>query len=292
MADFFAAHIRNAHTRRAYLEAVRQFSVFCAEQGIADLPQVQPIHVAAFVEKQLEHCSKPTAKLRLAALRTLFDWLVIRQVLSANPAHAVRGPRYVQRRAKTPGLLPEEVRVLLNSISTGSVLGQRDRALIGIMVFTFARVGAALSMRVHDVFVQGRRVWVRLHEKGGKEDQVPAHETLACYLKEYIEAANLAPDSKAPLFRTVRGRSGQLTKTPMLQSDVWRMIRRRSKAVGIDTSICCHTFRATGITTFLNRGGKLEVAQQMAAHESIKTTMLYDLRSKTVAIEDVMKLDI
>lgn len=292
MADFFAAHIRNVHTRRAYMEAVRQFSVFCAERGIVDLIQVQPIHVAAFVEQQLEHCSKPTIKLRLAALRALFDWLVVGQVLPANPAHAVRGPKYVQRRAKTPVLLPDEARLLLNSIDTSSVMGQRDRALIGVMVSTFARVGAALSMRVQDVFVQGRRVWVRLHEKGGKEHQVPAHENLACLLKEYIEAAHLATDRKAPLFRTVRGRSGELTSKSMLQSDVWRMIRRRTTAAGIETDVCCHTCRATDITTFLTLGGKLEVAQQMAAHESIRTTTLYDLRTNEVSFEDVMRVGI
>ncbi len=90
MRDFFSSHIRNKNTRRAYMEAVRQFSSFCAEVGIADLAQVEPIHVAAFVEAQLRLHSKPTVKQRLAALRMLFDWMVVGQVLPVNPARCHR----------------------------------------------------------------------------------------------------------------------------------------------------------------------------------------------------------
>jgi site-specific recombinase XerD len=209
--DFFSSHIRNPNTRRAYREAVRQFSAFCAEHGIGDLAQVQPIHVAAFVETQLKLHSKPTVKLRLAALRMLFDWMVVGQVVPANPAHAVRGPKHSQRRGKTPVLQADEARTLLDAIDTTSLPGLRDRALIGLMVYTFARVGAAVSMRVEDFFVQGRRGWVRLHEKGGKEHEMPTHHNLDRYLEEYIRAAGIAEDRKSPLFRTTRGRSGELT---------------------------------------------------------------------------------
>jgi integrase/recombinase XerD len=159
MRDFFSSHIRNPNTRRAYREAVRQFSALCAEHGILDLAQVEPIHVAAFVEAQLKLHSRPTVKLRLAALRMLFDWIMVGQVIPVNPAHAVRGPKHSQRRGKTPVLQVEEARTLIDAIDTTSLPGLRDRALIGLMVSTFARVGAAVSMRVEDFFVQGRRGW-------------------------------------------------------------------------------------------------------------------------------------
>jgi len=110
------------------------------------------------------------------------------------------------------------------------------------MVYTFARVGAAVSMRVEDYYVQGRRGWVRLHEKGGKEHEMPTHHNLDRYLEEYISASGIVDDRKGPLFRTTRGRSGLLTANPLLQPDVWRMIRRRASAVGIKTEISCHTF--------------------------------------------------
>jgi integrase/recombinase XerD len=290
MRDFFSSHIRNPNTRRAYLEAVRQFSGFCVEHGIADLAQVEPIHMAAFVEAQLKLHSKPTVKLRLAALRMLFDWLVVGQVIPINPAHAVRGPKYTQRRGKTPVLQADEARVLIDAIDTTSLPGLRDRALIGLMVYTFARVGAVISMRVEDYFVQGPRGWVRLHEKGGKEHEMPAHHNLDRYLEEYIAASGIAQDRKGTLFRTTKGRSGELTTNSLLQSDVWRMIRRRAKLAGIKTEIGCHTFRATGITAYLKNGGKLEIAQQMAAHESARTTGLYDRRNDEISLDEVERI--
>ena len=292
LRDFFTSHIRNVNTRRAYMEAVRQFSAFCAERGILDLAQVEPVHVAAFVETQLKLHSKPTVKQRLAALRMLFDWMVVGQIMPTNPAHAVRGPKHTQRRGKTPVLQADEARTLLDSIDTGSLPGLRDRALIGLMVYTFARVGAAIGMKVEDFYVQGRRGWVRLHEKGGKEHEMPTHHNLDRYLEEYIAAAGIASDRKGPLFRTTRGRSGELTGNPLLQSDVWRMIRRRAFAAGIRTEIGCHTFRATGITAYLKNGGRLEVAQQMAAHESSRTTGLYDRRSDEVSLDEVERIGI
>ena len=292
MRDFFSSNIRNPNTRRAYMEAVRQFSAFCAEHGILDLAEVQPIHVATFVELQLKAHSKPTVKVRLAALRMLFDWMVVGQMLSVNPAHAVRGPKHTQRRGKTPVLQADEARTLIDAIDATSLPGLRDRALIGLMVYTFARVGAAVSMRVEDFYVQGRRGWVRLHEKGGKEHEMPTHHNLDRYLEEYIAAAGIVEDRKGPLFRTTRGRSGELTGNSLLQSDVWRMIRRRALAAGIKTEIGCHTFRATGITSYLKNGGRLEIAQQMAAHESSRTTGLYDRRSDEVSLDEVERIGI
>ena len=80
---------------------------------------------------------------------------------------------------------------MLESIDTTTVVGLRDRALIALMTYTFARVGAAAEkMRVEDVYVQGRRTWVRLHEKGGKRHEMPCHHKLEEYLNEYIAAAD------------------------------------------------------------------------------------------------------
>lgn len=181
---------------------------------------------------------------------------------------------------------------MIDSIDVGTLPGLRDRALIGLMVYTFARVGAAISMKVEDFFVQGRRGWVRLHEKGGKQHEMPTHHNLDRYLEEYIRSAELGEDRKGPLFRTTRGRSGTLTDHALLQSDVWRMIRRRALAAGIKTEICCHTFRATGITSYLKNGGKLEVVQQMAAHESARTTGLYDRRDDQISLDEVERIGI
>ena len=166
----------------------------------------------------------------------------------------------------------------------------RDRALIGLMVYTFARVGAAIGMRIEDVYVQGRRTWVRLHEKGGKEHEMPCHHNLDEYLHAYIDQAPLGGDKKGFLFRSAKGRSGVLSDNPMSQADVYRMIGRRAAAAAVATKIGCHSFRATGITEYLRNGGKLEIAQQMANHESSRTTGLYDRRQDQVSLDEVERI--
>ena len=155
---------------------------------------------------------------------------------------------------------------------------------------TFARVGAAIGMRVEDVYVQGRRTWVRLHEKGGKEHEMPCHHNLDEYLHAYIDQALPKDDRKTWLFRSAKGRSGVLSENAMSQADVYRMIGRRSAAASVATRIGCHSFRATGITEYLKNGGKLEVAQQMANHESARTTGLYDRRQDQVSLDEVERI--
>lgn len=288
--EFFTAQIRNPNTRKAYARATGRFAAWCAEQGISELGQVRPVHVATYIEGLQEEIAAPSVKLQLAALRMLFNWLVVSQVIPANPAHAVRGPKHVVKKGKTPVLSAEEARVLLDSIATDSLIGLRDRALIGLMVYTFARVGAVIKMRGEDVYVQGRRTWVRLHEKGGKRHEMPCHHNLEHYLEVYIEEAGISTSAKGYLFRTARGRSNRLSDKPMHQADVYRMVSRRAEAVEVRTQICCHSFRATGITEYLRNGGKLEVAQQMANHESARTTGLYDRRNDQISLDEVERI--
>jgi site-specific recombinase XerD len=291
VAEFFAAQIRNANTRRAYLRAVTDFSNFCEARGLVDLDQVQPLHVAAWVEIQLKSYSKPTVKQQLAAVRMLFDWLVVGQVVRSNPASSVRGPKHSVKRGKTPVLDAESTRQLLDSIEHDTDIGRRDRALIGLMVYTFARIGAVVQMKVGDYFFQGHRACVRLHEKGGKEHEMPVHHALHDLLEDYLTHAGLK-GSDGPLFQSVAGRSGKLTGNPMSQSDAWNMLQRRALAAGLRTKITNHTFRATGITEYLLAGGKVEIAQRMANHESSRTTGLYDRRPDVVALDEIERIRI
>jgi len=234
--------------------------------------------------------SAPSVKVELAAIRMLFDWLVVGQVIAVNPASPVRGPKHSVKRGKTPVLSAEEARALIDSVDVSTPVGLRDRALIALMVYTFARVGAALSMRVEDAYVQNRRTWVRLHEKGGKRHEMPCHHNLEAYLHAYMEVAGADADGEGPLFCTARKRAGQLTDRAMIQRDAHAMIRRRATAAGIQTKIGNHSFRATGITEYLKNGGKLEIAQQMAKHESARTTGLYDRRNDQVSLDEVERI--
>src|SRR4051812_12974830 len=114
--EFFAAAIRNPHTRRAYRRAVAEFLTWCEGAGVSSLTAVQPLHVATWIEAETRKRSAPTVKQRLAAIRHLFDWLVTGQVVPVNPAASVRGPAHSVRTGKTPGLDPIEARQLLDSI--------------------------------------------------------------------------------------------------------------------------------------------------------------------------------
>jgi site-specific recombinase XerD len=288
--EFFVSNIRNPNTRRAYGRAVGDFLAWCERQGVAAIAEVQPLHVGAYVEKLTRERSGPTAKQSLAAIRMLFDWLVTGQIVSTNPAWSVRGPKHAVKVGKTPVLDPIETRALLDSIDVSTPAGLRDRALIGLMVYSFARVGAALGMKVEDAFVQNRRLWVRLHEKGGKRHEMPCHHNLEVYLHAYIDDCALAEDPKGPLFRTIGRGTKKLTETALPQANAHAMVRRRAEAVEIKTKIGNHTFRATGITAYLNNGGTLEKAAAMANHASTRTTQLYDRRHDAMCLDEIERI--
>jgi site-specific recombinase XerD len=315
--EYFAANIRNKNTRMAYYRAVCSFFAWVEQHQIGELANIEPIHVAAYIEAlQVSAAGKPaikergaaepTVKQHLAAIRKLFDWLIIGQILAINPAHAVRGPKHVVRRGKTPVLTEDQARRLLGSIKVvrkvtlpdGSeaeapwLVGLRDRALMAVMTYTFARIGAVVAMRVEDYYPGGKRWWVRLHEKGGKRHEMPAHHKLEQFIDEYLDAAAIRDAGKTPLFRSAAGKTGRLTENAMHRVDAYQMIRRRTAEAGFKIKLGCHVFRATGITAYLEAGGTLENAQAMAAHESPRTTKLYDRTGDEITLDEVERITI
>jgi site-specific recombinase XerD len=269
------------------MRAVGRFLSWCDERGL-DLHSIEPLAVAAYIER---HPGSPqTIHQHLTAIRRLFDWLVEGKILSENPAEPVRGPRYSVKKGKTPVLTREEARKLLESIDTSHVVGLRDRALIGVMIYSFARVSAVAGMKVEDYYQQGRRSWLRLHEKRGKYHEVPVHHKAEEYLDAYIEAAGIASDRKGPLFRTTRGRSRSLTEKRIHRTEVYLMVKRRAREAGLSEEIGCHTFRATGITAYLENGGTIDKAQAIAAHESPRTTKLYDRTSDVISLDEIERI--
>lgn len=300
--EFFAATIRNRNTRKAYARAVADFLAWCDRRGLT-LREIRPLHVAAYVELLTAAKARPTVKQHLAAIRMCLDWMTSGGLLETNPAASVRGPKHVVKRGLTPVLRADEARHLLDSIpvyqkdpETGEpdptrpiLIGLRDRALIAVMVFSFARIGAVLGMKVEDYYTEGRRGWFRLHEKGGKLHHVPAHHTAEDYLDAYLEVAGIGPDKKGPLFRTV-DRRRRLTERPLSDRDARYMVKRRARAAGLSEGICNHTFRATGITAYLENNGTIENAQAIAAHESPKTTKLYDRTGDQITLDEVERI--
>jgi integrase/recombinase XerD len=290
--EFFAARIRNRHTRTNYVHAVAGFLAWCDERGLA-LEQIDSLRVAAYIEHLTQIRAAPTVKLHLAAIRKCFDWLVSGGVLGVNAAWSVCGPKHVVKKGKTPVLSAQQARELLDSIDTTTLIGLRDRALIGIMVYSFARVGAVVKMNVEDYWQNGKRCWFRLQEKGGKHHEVPAHHNAEVYLDGYVQKAGIAAARGTPLFRTFDRKAGRaVTERRMNPNDVLRMIKRRVRVIGLPIGTCCHTFRATGITAYLENGGTIEKAQAIAAHESPRTTKLYDRTSDEITLDEIERIAI
>jgi site-specific recombinase XerD len=290
-AEFFAASIRNRNTRAAYWHACSQFLCRCEEAGLT-LDAIQPVHVAGYVEHLSQSAAAPTVKQHLAAIRRMFDFLVVGQILPANPAASVRGPKHVVSEGKTPILDAEEVRTLFAQFDDTRLIDLRDRAILGAMVYSFARVGALAKLRVKDYYRQGARAWFVLDEKGGKQNRVPAHHQVAEYLEQYLAQAGIEAQRETPLFRSFgRGRGGRgVTERGLRREEIFAMVRRRTAAVGLPLEIGCHSFRGTGITNYLRNGGTIETAAKLAGHASTRTTQLYDRRSADVAQAEIERI--
>ena len=322
---FFACITTNLHTRRAYKEAAEDFLTFTFQHaGLHRLDSIKPLHVSAWMElMKARGLSVPTVKQRLAGLSSLFDFLASKGIAASNPAAVVKGPKHHISKGKTPVLSGDEMLQLLDAIDTKELIGLRDRAMIGTMAYSFARIGAVTALKVGDVFHQKRRLWLRLHEKGGKVQDIPCHHQLEAYIDEWLDAAGHRGEHTAFLFQTFARKgarkpekhqedSGEvgvsedensenldkklpkklrpLSGKPMTQAMTWEMIQRRRKAAGLDTAICNHTFRATGITAYLANGGAIERAAIIAGDASVKTTQIYDRRSDDVTLDEIEKI--
>ena len=288
LLEFFTAEISNPNTRLAYARAAGRFFSWCETRDLA-LVRITPFAVATYVEEMRQRHALPTVKQHLSAIRALFDYLVVGQILPSNPAAPVRGPKYVVKHGKTPVLSAGEARTLLDSIRLSRPSGFRDRALLATMVYSFARVGAMVSMNVEDYYQQGKRWWLRLHEKGGKFHQVPAHHNAEVYLDAYLEAAGIGEEKGTPLWRVMTTK-GTVTENRMSRLDVFRMVKRRVRRAGLGVAANCHTFRATGITAYLLNGGSVENAQAIAAHESPRTTKLYDRTADEISLDEIERI--
>lgn len=290
--EFFAATISNKNTREAYVRAVSHFVNSPAIATLGSLNDIRPLHVAAYINHCETMFSAPTVKQRLAALRSLFDWMVRNGAMTANPAMSVRGPSHDVARGKTPILAAAEAKDLINSIPTETAIDLRDRALIALMTYSFARISAAVGMNVEDLIQTNGRSWVRLNEKRGKVHELPVHHKLLDHLDAYLAVAGHVDDPKAPLFRSGKGRTGGLGQQRLSRHDAYSMIRRRATAAGVKPKIGNHSFRGTGITTFLENEGTLELAQEMANHSSPRTTKLYDRRRDGITQDAIERIRI
>jgi integrase/recombinase XerD len=284
--EFFQAEIANAHTRKNYLHAVGRFLAWVEGRGL-ELPRITPGDVGTYLQG-LE-VSVPTKKLHLAALRRFFDRLVNRHACVINPAATVKAERYAVVEGKTPEISVEQARSLLKSIDVSNPVGLRDRAILAVLVYTAARVGAVAKLTLKSFKHDGVQYTLRFAEKGGKSREIPVRHDLEQFLREYIEAAGI---SDGRLFRTAVRKTKVLTKNGMTGIDICRMMKRRLKAAGLPGHFSPHSFRVTTVTDLLEQNVPLEDVQYLAGHSDPRTTRIYDRRRRKVTRNIVERISI
>ena len=288
--EFFFSRLRNVHTRRNYRQAVHRFLGWCEAAGL-ELQRVAPRDVGRYIDS-LQY-APATKKVHLAALRHFFDELVVRHVVVLNPAASVRGERYQVIEGKTPEISTEDARKLLRAIDTSHVVGLRDWAIIGILIYTAARVGAVARLRRSDFFELGGQYALRFLEKNGKSREIPVRHDLQGRVLDYLCAGGfLGAKGDMPLFRTAAGRTKRLTENGMTSNDMGRMVKRRLRDTELSSRLSPHSFRVATVTVLLHQGLPLADVQFLAGHADPRTTRLYDRRQRRVTRNIVERISI
>ena len=288
--EFVYGRLRNAGTRRAYLYAVKRFLKWCSERGV-EMVRIAPAHVGSYMDEQPYAAS--TKKLHLSALRHFFDELVLRHVIVLNPALSVRSERMSIVEGKTREISVKQSRKLLSSIDCSTVVGLRDKSVIGIMIYTAARVGAVSKLRRGDFYDGGEQHYFRMTEKGGKFRELPSRHDLRGFVLDYINAGGLEYSEKtSPLFRTTIRRTKRLTQNGMTANDMSRMVKRRLADANLPTVYSPHSFRVCTLTDLLMQGVSPDEVQQLAGHADPRTTRLYDRRNRQVTRNIVERISV
>ena len=288
--EFFSAKISNPHTRRAYARPVGRFLLWCEEQGI-ELRRVTPGLAGRFIEELPG--SDPTKNQALAALRHFFDTLVQRHGVALNPFSSVRGKKHAVVDGKTPELSPGQARALLGALDLSHVVGLRDRAVLGVLTYTGARVGAVARLRRGDLQEQETQRVLRFQEKGGKQREIPVRHDLDEWLAAYLEAGRIDLSQKAaPLFRAAERWGLGLVDQPMTAHGVRRMLKRRLKKAGLPEIITPHSFRVMVVTDLLGQNVPMEDVQYLAGHSNPQTTQIYDRRRRRVTRNIVERISV
>ncbi len=271
--ELLGARVRNPNTRSAYRVAWRSFLAFCSARQL-ELESVKAYHVGSWLDQHPG--SKSTQRQHLAAVRLLFDSLLMRGVVEYNPAARARPPRLVRESSQTPVFEEAEI-TFLDSISPKSLKEIRDKAIFCVLLYSWCRVSALINLSVADYYERGGARWLRFQEKRGKDHEVPVHSKAKEAVDLWLERSYLASKPNAPLFPSFSKNRETLNWRRLDRRSVLKLVEKRAKASGILKRVCCHSFRATGVTEYMNSGGTIEIAQRIAGHTSPSTTRIYDL---------------
>lgn len=301
--DYLHLSIKSDDSRQTYRSALTLFMRFLDDQNVEELLDVEPRHVQAYLDHRTKTLGRvPSARVHFSAVKGFFQHLVDNKKFAVNPAASVNYAFVNPRKGKTPIIRPDDVRKLLDSIPTdlkhpkmpAKETDLRDRALIGLMAYTFCRIGGALSANLGDYRYDDGEMWLDMVEKGAKAHSVPIVGAARHFLDDYVSKCGLS-DLSAPLFQSAN-RNGVLNGNRYNRNNSRRMIKGRAEALGIGGSgkgqtARNHTFRATGITHFLEAGGRIDDAQDIANHADMSTTRRYDRRDNKRLVNVLKNVD-
>lgn len=297
--EFFDGELENPNTKRNYSYAVRGLLEQAHNLGLS-FGQITPKFVRGYLQnlkdKDGNRVAAATEKVYLAGIRRFFDIAVTRHAIMLNPAASVRGRKHRKQEGSTPEIAVKQARKLLRSIDTSTVLGKRDLAVLAVLIYTGARVGAVTSLRMEDFVNLGDQYVIRFTEKGGKERRIPVRHDLQNIILDYIEAAGIAGDKpQSPLFRAAikeRKAERKLSGNGMSRIVACKMLKRRLKAAELPLLFSPHSCRVTVATDLLNQGVPLEDVQNLLGHADPRTTRIYDRRQHQVTRNIVERISV
>ena len=291
--EFFFGTIRNPHTRRAYLYAVKLFLEWAEKHGARALTEIAPWHVGTYLGEMAITTSIATRNQHLSALRHFFDGMVTRHAIALNPALSVRGEPLTMLEGKTPEIPILVARKMLASIDTSHIIGLRDRAILAVLIYTGSRRGAVAKLRLGDFYDSGQQWMLHFGEKGGKSREIPVRHDLEKMILDYINAAGLSGLAKdTPLFQSALKRRRILTGKAIHGDDIYRMMKRRLKDFAMPLLYSPHSFRVTTITDLLEQNVPREDVQHLAGHADPRTTGLYDRRKRKITRNIVERISV
>ena len=287
--ELLGARVRNPNTRSAYRVAWRTFLAFCSARQL-ELESVKAYHVGSWLDQHPG--SRSTQRQHLAAVRLLFDSLMMRGVVEYNPAARARPPRLVRESSQTPVFEEAEIVAFLDSIGLNSLKDIRDKAIFSVLFYSWCRVSALINLTVADYYERGGTRWLRFEEKRGKEHEVPVHSKAKEAVDLWLERSYLGSTPSAPLFPSFGKNRETIELRRLDRRSVLKLVEKRAKASGILKRVCCHSFRATGVTQYMNSGGTIEIAQRIAGHTSPSTTRIYDRSGDQLTLEEIERVQI
>ena len=278
LLNIIEGRIQNPNTRRAYKNAWKKFFEFCSEYKLA-LDRLEPFHLGMFLRRHLGGVA--TQRQHLSAIRLLFDELLEQGVVELNPAARTKPPRLQRESSHTPVFEAAEIKAFLGAIKLECLRDVRDKALFCVLAYSWARVSAVAALNVEDYFERKGTRWLRFQEKRGKIHEVPVHSEAREAVDRWIAASGLGPS--APLFPAFAPDKQTFAKDKetnelrhLDRGGIFWLLQARAKASGLEKKVCVHSFRATGITEYLNAGGSIHIAKRIAGHSQLSTTQIYD----------------